>query len=61
VDTAEEQPAQIAAVQKKEPAQKKKFTWKKPGRWPPTSGNVQAVSGSGSGSGSGGLTQSVQA
>ncbi len=35
VDTAEEQPAQIAAVQKKEPAQKKKFAGKKPGERPP--------------------------
>jgi hypothetical protein len=31
VDAAEEQPAQIAAVQKKEPSQKKKFAWKKLG------------------------------
>ncbi len=31
LDAAEEQPVQIAAVQKKEPAQKKKFVGKKPG------------------------------
>ncbi len=36
VDTAEEKPAKIAAVQKKEPTQEKKCAWKKPGRWLPT-------------------------
>ncbi len=53
VDTAEEQLAQIAAVQKK------KFARKKPRGWPPTSCGGQ-VSGSGSGPGPGGLTLSKQ-
>ncbi len=57
VDMAEEQPAQIAAVQKIEPAKKKKFAWKKSG------GGGQAVADSStvSGFGPGGLTHSEQA
>ncbi len=63
VDTTEEQPAQIAAVQKKEPSQKKKFAGKKFGGRPSAAASGQAASGSGSGSGSGssGLTHSEQA
>ncbi len=52
VDLAEEQPAQIAAVQKIEPAKKKKFAWKKSGG----GGQAVADSSSVSGSGPGGLT-----
>ncbi len=62
VDAAEEQPAKIAAVQKKEPSQKKKFTVKKYGGRPSAAVGGQATSsssfGSGSGSGPGGLTHS---
>ncbi len=66
VDTAEEQLAQIAAVQRKEPSQKKKkFAGKKFGGRPSAAagGQATAASGSGSGSGSdaGGLTHSEQA
>ncbi len=65
VDTAEEQLAQIAAVQRKEPSQKKKFAGKKfGGRLSAVAGGqATAASGSGSGSGfgSGGLTHSEQA
>jgi hypothetical protein len=64
VDVAEEQPAQIAAVQKKEPL-KKKFAGKKFGGRPSAAVGGQAASssssGSGSGSGPGGLTHSEQA
>jgi hypothetical protein len=56
VNTAEEQLAQIAALQKKEPAQKKKFAGKKPGGQPPAVGGGQAMAASGSGSSSGSLT-----
>jgi hypothetical protein len=52
----EEQPAaQIAAVQKKEPRQKKKLLWKKSG------GQLLGISGKQGASGSGGLTHSEQA
>jgi hypothetical protein len=65
VDVAEEQPAQIAAVQKKEPFKKKKFAGKKFGGRPSAAVGGQAASssssGSGSGSGPGGLTHSEQA
>jgi hypothetical protein len=65
VDVAEEQPAQIAAVHKKEPFKKKKFAGKKFGGRPSAAVGGQAASssssGSGSGSGPGGLTHSEQA
>ena len=67
VDVAEEQPAQIAAVQKKEPFRKKKFAGKKFGGRPSAAAGGQATSssssgsGSGSGSGPGELTHSEQA
>jgi hypothetical protein len=42
LDATEEQPVQIAAVQNKEPAQKKKFVGKKPGgRLPLVNGTSQ--------------------
>jgi hypothetical protein len=65
VDVAEEQPAQIAAVQKKEPFKKKKFAGKKFGGRPSAAVGGHAASssssGSGSGSGPGGVTHSEQA
>jgi hypothetical protein len=61
VDKAAEQPAQIAAVQKKESAQKKKCAGKKFGGWPLAATGGQTVVTSGSGSVSGGLTHSEQA
>ncbi len=65
VDQAEEQPVKIAAIQKKEPQQKKKFAEKKIGGWPSAApgGQAKVASGSGSGSGSdsGGLPHSEQA
>jgi hypothetical protein len=65
VASAEEQQAQIAAVQRKEPSQKKKFAGKKFGGRPSAAAGGQdmeaSVSGSGSGSGSGELTHSEQA
>ncbi len=63
VNAAEEQPAQIAAVQKKEPSQKKKFAGKKFGGQPSATvgGQATSSSSSGSGSGPGGFTHSEQA
>jgi hypothetical protein len=64
VDAAEEQPAQITAVQKKEPSQKKKFGKKFGGRSLAAAGGQatsSSSSGSGSGSGPGGLIHSEQA
>jgi hypothetical protein len=62
LDTAEEQLAQITAVQKKEPFKKKKFARKKSGGGQLAAGGSQAVATFGSGgSGSGGSTHSKQA
>jgi hypothetical protein len=65
VDTVEEQPAQIAAIQRKEPSQKKKFARKKFGGRLSVAAGGQATAASGSGSCSGsvssGLTHSEQA
>ncbi len=63
VDTAEEQLAQAAAVQEKEPFKKKKFVGKKPRGWQQAAvgGQAAVASGSGSSSSSGGLTHSEQA
>jgi hypothetical protein len=60
VNTAEEQPAQIAAVLKKEHLKKKKFAGKKLGGWRSAACGGQATAASGSGSYSGGLTHSEQ-
>ncbi len=61
VDVAEEQPAQIAAVQKKEPFNKKKKFGGRPSAAVGGQAASSSSSGSGSGSGPGGLTHSEQA